>query len=233
MRLGSLVLLGLAGATPAFADEAVRTGAAAFGDWRTDAPGVRRLITPADLPAPFATRSSANMSQHEAGTGAEIPKAPSGFTVEQFATGLNMPRVLRVAPNGDIFVAETYNGSIRILRAADGASKPDTNGVFAAGLNRPFGIAFFPNGDNPQWVYVGNTDSVVRFPYHSGDLKALGPPETVVASLPRRGAHTTRDIVFTPDNARMLVSNHRSPACRACCIPRVNAASAAACRQRL
>jgi len=101
MRLGFLVLLGLAGATLAFADEAVRTGAAAFGDWRTDAPGVRRLITPADLPAPYATRSTANMSQHEARTSAEVPKAPPGFTVEQFATGLNMPRVLRIAPNGD------------------------------------------------------------------------------------------------------------------------------------
>jgi hypothetical protein len=64
MRLGFLVLLGLVGATPVFADEAVRTGAAAFGDWRTDAPGARRLITPADLPAPYATRSTANMSQH-------------------------------------------------------------------------------------------------------------------------------------------------------------------------
>jgi glucose/arabinose dehydrogenase len=112
MRLGFLVLLGLVGATPAFADEAVRTGAAAFGDWRTDAPGARRLITPADLPAPFATHSTANMSQHEARTSAEIPKAPSGFTVEPFATGLNMPRVIRVAPNGDIFVAETGAGSV-------------------------------------------------------------------------------------------------------------------------
>ena len=115
MRLGFLVLLGLVGATPAFADEAVRTGAAAFGDWRTDAPGVRRLITPADLPAPFATHSTANMSQHEARTGAEIPKAPSGFTVDLFATGLNMPRVIRVAPNGDIFVAETGAGSVRVF----------------------------------------------------------------------------------------------------------------------
>ena len=116
MRLGFLVLLGLVGATPAFADEAVRTGAAAFGDWRTDAPGVRRLITPADLPAPFATRSTANMSKHEARTDAEVPKAPPGFAVDLFATGLNMPRVIRVAPNGDIFVAETGAGRVRVFR---------------------------------------------------------------------------------------------------------------------
>src|ERR1700729_1437461 len=107
MRLGFLVLLGLVGATLAFADEAVRTGAAAFGDWRTDAPGARRLITPADLPAPFATKSAGYRSQRAARNGVDIPKAPPGFSVDLFASGLDNPRVIRVAPNGDIFVAET------------------------------------------------------------------------------------------------------------------------------
>ena len=123
MRLGFLVLLGLVGAGTAFADETVRTGAAAFGDWRSDAPGVRRLITPADLPAPFATRSRANMSPRAARTDADIPKAPPGFAVDLFATGLSTPRVIRVAPNGDIFVAETGAGRVRVFRSG-GAGKP-------------------------------------------------------------------------------------------------------------
>jgi glucose/arabinose dehydrogenase len=112
---------------------------------------------------------------------------------------------MRVAPNGDIFVAETRSGDIRVLRAPDGSSKASTSEVYASGLNRPFGIAFYPNGDNPQWVYVANTDSVVRFPYHQGDTKAAQKPETVVAQLPHGYAHSTRDIVFTKDN-RMLIS---------------------------
>jgi glucose/arabinose dehydrogenase len=45
------------------------------------------------------------------------------------------------------------------------------NEIFASGLNLPFGIAFFPNGDSPQWVYVANTDSVVRFRYRNGVSK--------------------------------------------------------------
>ena len=118
MRLGFLVLVGLVGAGTALADQAVRTGATAFGDWRSDAPGVRRLITSAALPAPFATRSAANISQRAARTGADIPKAPAGFTVDLFASGLNMPRVIRVAPNGDIFVAETGAGRVRVFRSA-------------------------------------------------------------------------------------------------------------------
>src|SRR5262249_54020981 len=82
---------------------------------------------------------------------------------------------------------------------------PSENQVYASGLRQPFGIAFFPAGDDPQWVYVANTDSVVRFPYHSGDLKASGAPETIVAKLPT-GGHSTRDIAFMPDGKRMLVS---------------------------
>ena len=45
------------------------------------------------------------------------------------------------------------------------------NEVFATGLDRPFGIAFYPPGPEPKFVYVGNTDSVVRFPYRNGDTE--------------------------------------------------------------
>jgi hypothetical protein len=112
---------------------------------------------------------------------------------------------MRVASNGDIFVAETRAGRIRILRGARGDSK-SVNEIFASGLNQPFGIAFFPSGDKPQWVYVANTDSVVRFPYTVGDTKAAAKPEVIVAGLPSGGSHSTRNLVFTTDNKRMLVS---------------------------
>jgi glucose/arabinose dehydrogenase len=133
-----------------------------------------------------------------------MPQVPAGFKVEQFAEGLSGPREMRTAPNGDIFVAETRSGRIRVLRLSDDGSKPVKNEIYASGLHQPFGIAFFPS-DHPQWVYVANTDSVVRFRYQDGDLKTDGKPETVVAELPT-GGHSTRDVVFTKDNKRMLVS---------------------------
>ena len=205
MRLGLLVLVCLIGAAPAFADEAVRTGAAAFGDWRADAPGVRRLITPADLPAPYATRSTANMSQREARAGGEILRAPPGFTVDLFASGLNMPRVIRIAPNGDIFVAETGAGRVRVFRPGGAGAKPVQGEIFADGLQRPYGIAFYPSGENPRFVYVALPGSVVRFPYRSGEMKASGPAETI-ASLPSGGGHWTRDLAFSRDDKTLFVS---------------------------
>src|SRR6201996_7838057 len=200
-----VALGGMAGSVPADAQSNVREGKDAFGSWQQDAPGTLRRIRPQDLPAPGATGSAANMSRIVPRPAGAVPQGPKGFKIELFAEGLRGPRIMRAAPNGDIFVAETGAGRIRVLRAADGAAKPTTNEIFAGGLHAPFGIAFFP-GDNPQWVYVANTDSVVRFPYHSGDLKASGAPETVVAKLPAGYGHSTRDIVFTPDNKRMLVS---------------------------
>ena len=191
---------------PALAQSEPLTGAAAFGDWHADKPGVSRLIRPADLPKPGATPSSANGPHIVRRPPSVLPQVPAGFKIELFAEGLSGPRQMRVAPNGDIFVAETGPGRIRVLRAADGSTKPSANEIYASGLHQPFGIAFFPSGNNPQWVYVAETDRVVRFPYNPGDLKASQKPETVVAELPHSFGHTTRDIAFTLGDNRMLVS---------------------------
>ena len=185
--------------------EEVLVGAAAYGDWRTDAPGVRRKLTPSDMPAPLASAPAANPSRVVARPAGTSPKAPPGFTVELFASGLKQPRVVRTAPNGDVFVAESGAGQVRVYRS-DGASAVPTSHVFAANLSRPFGIAFYPPGPNPRFVYVATPAEVVRFPYQNGDLTASGPAEIIVANLPSGGSHWTRDIVFSADGKSMFIS---------------------------
>ncbi|TPQ29533.1 sorbosone dehydrogenase [Bradyrhizobium guangdongense] len=186
--------------------DTVLQGKDAFGNWQADKPGTVRLIRPDDLPKPGASPSVANSSRVVARPAGASPQVPAGFKIELFVEGLSGPRIIRVAPNGDVFVAETRSGRIRVLRPGEGGAKPAADETFASGLSRPFGIAFFPNGDNPQWVYVANSESVVRFPYRAGDLKASAKAETVVANLSQGSGHSTRDVVFTPDNKRMLVS---------------------------
>jgi glucose/arabinose dehydrogenase len=187
------------------------TGQAALGDWRTDAPGVRRRITVANLPAPYATRSVDNGPEVVPRPAGAWPKVPAGFKVDLFASGLNNPRLIRTAPNGDLFVAESRPGRIRVLRAAPGARKPSVNQVFASGLTLPFGIAFYPPGPRPRYLYVANTGAVIRFPYQPGDLKARGAPQVIVPDIPsggrlRGGGHWTRDIAFTNDGRKLFVS---------------------------
>ena len=106
-------------------------GKAAFGDWRTDAPLVRRKIT--DLPPPYATPSASNPPRMVAKPASAAPNVPPGFQVELFASNLRDPRTVRVAPNGDIFIAESEPGRIRVLRAADGAAKPEQQRCFRIG----------------------------------------------------------------------------------------------------
>lgn len=177
------------------------------GDWRHAAPGVEHHITLAGLPKPYSTASSANGPQVVKQPANASLSAPPGFKIKVFATGLSNPRIVRVAPNGDIFVAETAADRIRVLRAADGADAPSEIQIFADELDQPFGIAFYPPGNRPQWIYVANNNSIVRFPYRSGDLKASGAAQVVVPRLTEsRGGHSTRDVAFSLDGKRMFIS---------------------------
>jgi glucose/arabinose dehydrogenase len=181
-------------------------GQAAFVDYRSMTPGTFRRITAADLPQPFATESARNTARIIPRPADAWPKAPAGFKVDLFATGLEGPRQIRVAPNGDFFVAESQAGRLTVLRGRGADGRPQQASVFATGLNRPFGIAFYPPGPTPQWVYVGNTNSIVRFAYHTGDLQATGAAQTLVPDLPSGGGHWTRDVVFSRDGKRMFVA---------------------------
>lgn len=176
-----------------------------FTDYRYEKPGTFRHIRLRDLPAPYASASAASGPTIVPRPANAWPQAPPGFKVGLFAAGLKNPRILRRAPNGDIFLAETSAGDIKVFRGITKDGKPEQVHVFTTGLNTPFGIAFYPLGDDPQWVYVANMDSVVRFPYRNGDLKARGPAEHL-DDLPGGGHHTSRDIVFSPDGKKMFVS---------------------------
>ncbi|MDB6169068.1 MAG: sorbosone dehydrogenase [Verrucomicrobia bacterium] len=187
---------------------AVSTTANDAGAWRNARPGVKHHIQISDLPPPYSTGSAGNNPQVVHPPADAQLSVPAGFTVRRFAEHLSNPRVLRMAPNGDIFIAETAANRIRVIRAADGAETPSENQLYAEGLDRPFGIAFYPSGENPEWIYVGNNNSVVRFPYRSGDLKARGAPQVIVPRLTAAGTggHSTRDVAFSRDGRRLFIS---------------------------
>jgi glucose/arabinose dehydrogenase len=184
----------------------VLNGQAAFGDWHTDKPGVRRLITPQDLPPPGNNAQTQKFAKVVPVPAGAKPQVPPGFSVEMIASGLDQPRVIRTAPNGDLFVVESKSNTVRVLRMKPGSGKPDVNEVFAKeGLRLPYGIAFYPAGPNPRWVYIANSNGLVRVPYQNGDLKAKAKPEKIVEGIlwPH---HWTRDIVVSADGKRLFYS---------------------------
>jgi glucose/arabinose dehydrogenase len=174
----------------------------------TNAAPARRRITPADLPPPFATDSSTNgpaVAPRPSGAGLSVPP---GFFVFPWADNLPGARTVTVAPNGDVFVVQMGGNAITVLRDADRDGIPETRSTFARGgaLNLPFGLAFYPLGPNPAYIYVANTDGVIRYPYGAGDLTARGPAQTVVSGLPGPVDHVTRGLAFRPDGEKMYVS---------------------------
>lgn len=202
-----------------------QSSASPFYDYRGESPGTIHKITVGDLPTPFATKSSANFPMPYPRPAGAMPKVLPGFKVELYATGLDNPRELRTAPNGDVFLAETHNGEIEVFRGFTKDGQAEQKATFVSGLEQPFGIGFYPPGPDPQWIYVADTDSVVRYPYRNGDLKARGPAEIIVREIfpgaKHAQGHSTRDVVFSPDGKKMYVAvgsgsnidnpdNHRS-----------------------
>jgi len=177
-------------------------------DWKQDFPGRPHRIDVAHLPPPFQTPSAGNFPRLVDKPANAQLSVPKGFEVNVFARDLTGPRAMRLAPNGDIFLTETQTGRIKVLRpAADGATAASV-AVFAQGLALPFGMAFYPSGSHPQWLYVAETNRVVRYAYQPGQLKASGVPEVVVPQLSPSagGGHFTRDLAFSLDGRRMFVS---------------------------
>jgi hypothetical protein len=209
MRSGSIA----AAVTPVLVAAAVLQSSAAWAQasggqsFAEDAPGRVHRIDVTALPEPYATDSARDFPRIvPRPAGAEL-ELPPGFEIAELTRDVDGPRVMRIAPNGDIFVSESGVGRVKVLRpAADGASITSSS-VFAEELTRPFGLQFYPSGDDPEWLYVAEMNRVVRFPYTVGDTAAADEPEIVVAELaPTENGHNTRDLVLSQDGERLFVS---------------------------
>ncbi len=159
------------------------------------------------LPQPYVKPIVANPPEVRPVPGFK-PQAPEGFTVSLFASGFEEPRHMAVAPNGDVFVTDTTLGKVFVLNDPGDGAASNGKGIFADGLKQPFGIAFHYN-----YVYVGNTNEVVRFPYDPKTSRRLGEREHIL-DLPNGGMHYTRTVEFSRDGKKLYVSAGSD--CNAC-----------------
>ncbi|MGB7284983.1 MAG: sorbosone dehydrogenase family protein [Candidatus Acidiferrum sp.] len=164
--------------------------------------GVQAQITHGQkpqLPAPYFTKSADNGPRNEEPPAGFLPTVPQGFRINVFAADFKTPRWMAVAPNGDIFVAETGADRVDILRDPRATGGAQEREVFASGLTRPFGIAF-----HDDYVYVGAMTELVRFRYDPKTSKPLGEAEKLM-KLPG-GGHITRSVAIAPDGKHLFVS---------------------------
>jgi glucose/arabinose dehydrogenase len=205
--IGYLATLSGKAATPAA--QAAAAGGDKAGDkagaWTEDKPGDLHHVRVDQLVAPYASKSAGNNAKLAPRPDGALPQVPKGFKVGIYAGDTGRARLAVRAPNGDIFLSEAGKNEIRVLR--QNGDKAEVVGVFSSSLSRPYGMAFWPAGAKPTYLYVANNNSVVRFPYSTGDVKAKGEPETVVDKLAdTTGGHTTRTLAFSKDGKTMFVS---------------------------
>ncbi len=157
----------------------------------------------------------------------ETPKAPAGFTVTKFADALENPRRIYVLPNGDVLTAEASTiktevmklgadvigagksenkhvsvNRIILLRDTKGTGKADLKEVFLDGLNQPFGILLL--GD---WLYIANTNSLLRYPYKTGQTKMTAKPEKILdLQAGKHNRHWTRNIITDPEGEKIYIA---------------------------
>jgi glucose/arabinose dehydrogenase len=160
-------------------------------------------ITEANLAAPFATKSVPNgPNVVSRPPGAQLA-LPPGFAISVYAEGgFSEPRWMALAPNGDVFLADSAAGAVFVLRDTKGAGVADTRFTFETKLHRPFGMAFWRD-----YLYVANTDSLVRFKYRPGQTQSEDFPQKV-CDLPAGGynAHWTRNVIFNGEGSKMYVT---------------------------
>ncbi len=199
-------LLGATCITAALAVETnVRTGKDAFGSWKDDSPGIARRITAKDMPPAAPEQDEANAAQPVPRPDGAKPNLPPGYAAELLVKDIENPRTLRIAPNGDLFVADSKANQIRVFRLSKDGKAIETSGIFAKDLHEPYGIAFYPPTGKATHVYIANSNSVVRFPYNDGDIEASGESEVIVDYIPA-AHHWTRDLQFSPDGKRFFLS---------------------------
>ena len=160
-------------------------------------------LKPSDLPPPNPAEDAVNPPRVvPRPPGAQLIMPP-GFSVATFAEGdFREPRWLALAPNGDVFLSDSRAGRIIVLRDANKDGVAEERFTFVENMKQPFGMAFWKN-----YLYIGNTDAVIRFTYKPGQTKAEGTPEKI-ADLPGKGyrEHWTRNILFSPDGKKMYVT---------------------------
>jgi len=122
---------------------------------------------------------------------------PAGFSIDVFASGIDLARSLAQSPSGAVFVGTgglRQSDTVYAVVDEDGDGKADRRYEVASGLNRPNGVAFH-DGD----LYVAEISRILRLDDIDGRLNAPPEPVVVTANLPDRRHHGWKFIRFGPD----------------------------------
>jgi glucose/arabinose dehydrogenase len=135
---------------------------------------------------------------------------PAGWTAAVYAR-IDKARFMALTPSGDLLVSQPGAGKVQLVRA--GAVSE-----FASGLRQPHDMVFAPlNGQ--MYLFIAESNRVVRYPYANGDLKAHdgkvvvdGLPDTSTPELHGTYAHVLKNIAVRGETLYVSIAS----TCNAC-----------------
>jgi glucose/arabinose dehydrogenase len=136
---------------------------------------------------------------------------PSGFQIEVFAQGLTEPRIIRVGPNGDVYVTEREAGRVTLLRDTDGDGTADVVRPVATGLGEGLqGVHGLAINENRLYMV---TERHLYVSDIQGD-GSLSKPQLLTDEIPSGGQHPNRTLEFGPDGMLYLSVGSTCNACK-------------------
>jgi glucose/arabinose dehydrogenase len=158
------------------------------------------------LPGADTTKSVTKRSDVIGWKAEQSPIALNGFAVSRFASGLDGPRWIYVADNGDVFVSQAARekekspDNILLFRDSNKDGVPESKSVYLSGLNMPFGMLILGNK-----FYVANTDALIEYPYTPGASSITAAGKKII-DLPPGPRHWTRNIIANKEGTKIYIA---------------------------
>jgi glucose/arabinose dehydrogenase len=119
-------------------------------------------------------------------------KAPNGFKIELYASGVDNARTLRLGDKGTVFVSSRVKDKIHAIVDKNGKREVK---VLASGLYRPNGIVLH-NGT----LYIAELSQISKIDNVEANLDNPPKPTVIFSDLPKDEAHGWKFLTIGPDN---------------------------------
>ena len=157
-------------------------------------PGSPLIGRPADNPA--AMKLAPVPSPPLAAAADKVPvgelKAPKGFNIELYASGMPNARSMAYSPKGTVFVGSRLQDKVYAITNKDGKRQVH---VLVSGLYRPNGVAY-----KDGTLYIAELSQISKIENVDDKIDASPKPVVIYNDLPKDEAHGWKYLAIGPDN---------------------------------
>jgi glucose/arabinose dehydrogenase len=119
-------------------------------------------------------------------------KAPNGFKIEVYASGMPNARSMALSENGTVFVGSRLQDKVYAITTKDGKQQVH---VLVSGLYRPNGVAY-----KDGTLYIAELSQISKIEHVNDQIDKNPKPVVIYNNLPKDEAHGWKFLAIGPDN---------------------------------